>query len=380
MTRLARALVVVLVALAAVLGVAPARAQEMGGAPASEQVKTTPLLPRDTPVLVSASQVTIPAVPSSYKTRDLGWLSLSYPPSAEERVAPIVAEAEEFKTLLVERLGQPVLEHVDLRVTPTFGDMARLAPIGSPPPGYASGVAWTRLHLVIISMLPPRGADAVDVAETFKHEMVHIALDDATRGQHVPVWFNEGLAIYLSGENSLARQQTLMSATFSGRLIPFQDLDRSFPSDTFEVNVAYAESADVMRFLMKRTDQLRFASMIERVRDGERFERAAGDAYGSDLRKLEFEWMREAEHRYSIIPVLTGGGIIWVGVIVALGLAYMRRRRRTKAILARWEKEEAAEDLVRARAEAAADADVALPVGARISIKIEHEGDWHTLH
>ncbi|HEY8079923.1 MAG TPA: hypothetical protein VIF62_37585, partial [Labilithrix sp.] len=108
MTRLARALFVVLVALAAVLGVAPARAQELGGAPASEQLKTTPLLPRDTPVLVSASQVTIPPVPSSYKTRDLGWLSLSYPPSAEERVAPIVAEAEEFKTLLVERLGQPV--------------------------------------------------------------------------------------------------------------------------------------------------------------------------------------------------------------------------------------------------------------------------------
>jgi hypothetical protein len=228
--------------------------------------------------------------------------------------------------------------------------------------------------------LSTRGAEAVDVGETFKHEMVHIALDDATRGQHVPVWFNEGLAIYLSGENSLARQQTLMSATFSGRLIPFQDLDRSFPSDTFEVNVAYAESADVMRFLMKRTDQLRFASMIERVRDGERFDRAAGEAYGSDIRKLEFEWVREAEHRYSIIPVLTGGGIIWVGVIGALGLAYVRRRRRTKAILARWEKEEAAEDLVRARAEAAADEDLAVPVTARVSIKIEHDGNWHTLH
>jgi hypothetical protein len=345
----------------------------------------TPLLPRDMPVLVSASQVTIPRVPASFKTRDLGWLLLSYPAAAEERVAPIVAEADEFKGLVAERLGQHVLEHVEVRVTPTFGDMTRLAPVGAPPPPYASGVAYSRLHLVLISMLPPHGADAVDVGETFKHEMVHIALDDATRGQHVPVWFNEGLAIYLSGENALSRQQTLMSATFSGRLIPFQDLDRSFPTEQAEVNVAYAESADIMRFLMKRTDAIRFSSMIDRVREGEPFDRAAADAYGSDLRKLEFQWVREAEHRYSIIPVLTGGGVIWVGILGALVAAYVRRRRRSRAILARWEKEEAAEDLARARLAAEATAGDATPLGslakrASVHVKVEHDGGWHTLH
>ncbi len=395
MSAISRALLVLLVAIAVALGVSPARAQEMGvgaaqaSADQAEQAKSdapppTPVLPRDMPVLVS-SQVTIPPVPASYKTRDLGWLHLAYPPAAEERVAPILAEADEFKAVLVERLGQQVLDRVEVRITPTFGDMARLAPIGVPPPGYASGVAYSRLHLVLITMLPPRGAEAVDVGETFKHEMVHVALEDATFGQHVPVWFNEGLAIYLSGEHSLARQNTLMSATFSGRLIPFADLDRSFPSDTFDVNVAYAESADVMRFLMQRTDQLRFTSMIGRVREGQPFERSAADAYGSDLRKLEFQWHRDAERRYSIIPVLTGGGILWVGVVAALVAAYVRRRRRTKAILARWEKEEAAEDLARARATAAlAGADPILVGGATIaarpSIKIEHDGHWHTIH
>jgi hypothetical protein len=276
-----------------------------------------------------------------------------------------------------------VLDHVEVRVAPTYGDMARLAPVGAPPPGYASGVAYSRLHLVLITMLPPRGAEAVDVPETFKHEMVHVALDDATLGQHVPVWFNEGLAIYLSGEHSLARQQTLMSATFSGRLIPFADLDRSFPSETFDVNVAYAESADVMRFLMQRTDEIRFTAMVQRIREGQVFDRAAADAYGSDLRKLEFQWHREAERRYSIIPVLTGGGIVWVGVVAALVAAYVKRRRRTKAILARWEKEEAAEDLARARALAPEGVTVALgasPLASRSSVKIEHEGDYHTLH
>jgi hypothetical protein len=384
MSRIPRALLGLFFAIAVALGVGPAHAQEMNEAPPIAAPKhDSPVLPRDMPVLVTQSQVTIPTVPPSYRTRDLGWLKLAYPPAAEERVAPILAEADEFKTMVSERLGQDVLSHVEVRITPTFGDMTRLAPIGAPPPGYASGVAYSRLHLVLISLLPPRGADAVDVLETWKHEMVHIALDDATRGQHVPVWFNEGLAIYLSGEHSLARQQTLMSATFQGRLIPFQDLDRSFPSDTSEVNVAYAESADVMRFLMQRTDQARFASMIDRVRDGQQFDRAAADAYGSDLRKLEFQWVREAEHRYSMIPVLTGGGVIWAAVLLALVAAYVKRRRRTKAILEKWEKEEAAEDERVARAAAVANDDLIAPLGAslaRQSVKVEHEGGWHTLH
>jgi hypothetical protein len=233
-------------------------------------------------------------------------------------------------------------------------------------------------------MLAPRGADAVDLDEVFRHEMAHVALEDAVRGHHVPVWFNEGLAIGLSGEHRIERERTLWSATLSGTLLPFADLDRSFPRDNFEVNIAYAESADFLRFLRQRSDHLRFVAMIERVRDGVPFDRALGDAYGSDLRKLEFQWRGEVERRYSVIPILTGGGLVWVLVIGGLGYAYVKKRRRTRAILAKWEKEEAIEDALRARREAEAESigDATL---VRISVraqpaKVEHEGGWHTLH
>jgi hypothetical protein len=121
--------------------------------------------------------------------------------------------------------------------------------------------------------------------------------------------------------------------------------------------------------------------MIARVREGQAFDRAITDAYGSDLRKLEFQWRESAQHRFSIIPVLTGGGLIWVAVIFALGAAYVKRRRRAKRILARWEEEEAMEDALLAR-RAAEIEDAILPtsLAARPSIKIEHDGNWHTLH
>ncbi len=361
-----------------------------------EQTKGPALVvPHDVPVVLPTAQVTIPPVPPSYVTKNVGgWLELSYPPAASERVESILRDADAVKAELSGYLGQPVLSRVIVRVAPTVADMARLAPVDAPPPEWASGVSYNGMHFVLLSMLAPRGAEAVNLDEVFRHELAHVALEDAVQGKHVPLWFNEGLAIYLSNEQSLERTKILWNATLSGTLIPLSDIDRSYPREHAGVNIVYAESADFMRYLLRKSDRMRFAALIDRVREGEPFERAAAEAYGADLRRLEFEWRGDLEHRFSIIPVLTGGGLIWVLVIGALVAAYVRRRRRTKAILARWEREEAIEDARIAKLEAeraallAPIADVAnaralegsAARASAVSIKVEHHGRWHTLH
>jgi hypothetical protein len=351
---------------------------ELAQAPAEADKPAAPLAPHDVPLVLPSARAAIPPVPASYVTKDLGWLELAYPPAAAERVASMITDADAIKTDLASKLGQEVLTKVIVRVAPTVADMAKLAPADAPPPDYASGVAYHGLHLVLLSMLAPRGAEAVDLDETFRHELAHVALEDAVQGRHVPVWFNEGLAIALSGELAMARTKTLWNATLSGTLIPLADLDRGFPHDNFEVSIAYAESADFMKFLTRRSDRLRFVSMIERVRDGAAFERAVADAFGSDLRRLEFEWRGSLEQRFSVLPILTGGGIVWVLLIGALGYAYIRKKRRAKAILDRWAREEAIEDAVRAKL--AEREDAAVPTVFPVAIKVDDHGRWHTLH
>lgn len=387
MARLFRLFLALVVALGLGLAVAPVQAQEITELPPSAAPRLGEAItaPRDMPALHPSARDSIPPVPVSYVTRELGWLTISYPAPAAERVAPLIESADSFKAELEQALGQKVLERLEVRVAPTVADMARLAPAAAPPPAYASGVAYGGLHFVLLSMLAPRGADAVDLEEVFRHELVHVALEDAVGGRHVPVWFNEGLAIQLSGERVMDRMGTMWNATLSGTLIPISDLDRSFPVDPHEVNIAYAESADFMRFLSRRADRARFAAMIDRVREGEAFDRSIAQAYGSDLRKLEFQWRSEAERRYSLWPVLAGGGLVWIAVMAALVVAYVKRRRRTRAILARWEREEAIEDAIvarRAAAETAENDDAVIPTaGARTpSVKIEHAGRIHTLH
>jgi hypothetical protein len=349
---------------------------------ASAQTPARPLSPRDVPHISNPATVHVPSLPAAYQERALGWLTVAYPPSVHERVQPLIDDAEAVKSRLAEELGQPVLDHVVVRIARSADEMAMLAPAELPPPAYASGVAYAPLHLVILSLVAPVGAEATDLGEVFRHELAHIALDDAVQGVHIPRWFNEGYAVHESGESSALRLRTLWDATLSQTIIPLADLDRDFPSEGYEVSVAYAESADFVRFLLRDGDRARFALLVDRARRGEPFNRALADSYGTDLRKLEFQWREEIAKKYSFLPVLAGGSLLWVIVIALTAVVWVRKKRHDKAVLARWEREDAVASAQSQAvvAEPSVFGDALAPEAMRALPKIEHEGDWHTLH
>ncbi|MBI5537173.1 MAG: hypothetical protein HY898_30905 [Deltaproteobacteria bacterium] len=354
------------------------------------------LAPRDMPdVSMPAEAIVIPSPPSTFKSRDEGWIRFSYPSSQEGRISYLLEAANDVRAELAAELGRPVLDQVDVRIARTFEEMAALAPVGMPPPDYAEGVTYARLRLVIISLVAPNSSEPPNLTEVLKHELAHQALHDAVGGHAVPRWFNEGYAVHASGESSLVRTKTLWTATLAKRLLPMSDLDRSFPAHSDLASIAYAQSADFVRYLLRRQDRARFNMFIERLERGEPFDRAITDAYSSDLRRLEFQWREELNKRFSWAPVILGGGLLWIGAIVLVGLAFLKRRRDTRKTLARWAREEAEEDR---RAKEARERppvhviishrDQALsfpapPVRAANGEpvpKVEHDGRWHTVH
>jgi hypothetical protein len=336
-------------------------------------------------------------VPASFNTRDAGWIHFSYPPSTRERVEPLIHDADRVRAELEARLGQHVLKNVHVRIARTPGEMSTLAPEGAPYPKYASGVAYSEIGLVLLTLTPVHPNALDDVNEVFRHELAHVALGDAVGdGRRVPYWFNEGLAVHLSGESSLLRLRTLWSATLSGRLIPLERLDASFPADAGAADLAYSESADVVRFLLRQQERERFPRLIERVHDGQSFAAALRDAYGLDFVSLEYEWREEIARKYSFWPVLFSGTVVWFGVLGLFVVAWHKRRRRSRRTLEQWAREEARAERGAPLAPAAPRVHIVLPgqqtadppelppmtnppIETEVP-KVQHEGQWHTLH
>jgi hypothetical protein len=161
-----------------------------------------------------------------------------------------------------------------------------------------------------------------------------------------------------------------------------------------------------VRFLVRREDQHRFRGLISRLRDGETMDSALLNSYGEETSAIEHEWREEVAKRYTFWPVMLSGSFIWAGTLGLFVVGYRRKKRKAAATLARWELEEAAEDDARRRLALKVDPAAAprvhivlartspdesapptgsmpppLPRIPEVEVpKVEHDGQWHTLH
>ncbi len=365
-------------------------------ADAAPAVSALPSSVADAP-RTGAGVLRMPPLPAGFNTYNSRFITFVYHPSSRERVQPLIAQVDAVRSELSERLGFPVLNEARVEVARTPLEMTTFAPPGAPYPEYASGVAYSELGLVLLTLAPVHPGSEQDLGEVFRHELAHVALNDALNGKPVPRWFNEGFAVFASGESAFVRMKTLSMATVGGSLIPLHDLERTFPNDETKAQVAYAEAVDVLRFLVRREDAHRFRALIAELREGKAFDKAVLDAYGVELATLELEWRDDVSRRYTFWPILLSGTFFWV---IALGVfvwGWRRRRRRDKVTLQRWAREEAVEDLQRARIALrteAARVHIVLAKGTEVPVeqmvmpppsevevpRVEHDGTWHTLH
>jgi hypothetical protein len=358
--------------------------------------------PGDAP-RVSSDNPNIPVLPPGFHTHDAGWIRFYYPPEARPRIQKLIDSADAARAQLSDRLGRFVLHDVHVRIGRTAREMQALAPEGIPYPKYASGVAYPELNLVLLTLTPQSPNERLDVFETFQHELAHIGLAQAVNGQSIPRWFNEGFAVFASGESSFPRLQTLWTATLAGSLMPLDRLERSFPEDAVTASVAYAEAADVVRYLARKEDHHRFNGLIERLAQGNTFEKALVGAYGLDRFALEYEWREDVGRRYTFWPVLFSTTVVWGGIVGLFFWGYRRKKVSDRATLERWKREEALED---AQQQALSHQAAALSSSARERVhivvgnptqrlaaiarsqpgverdipRVEHDGHWHTLH
>src|SRR5262249_18257305 len=160
--------------------------------------KPLDLRPYDAPRVDPAAK--LPEVPAEYLPHDGGWIHFAYHPSARKRVRALIADAPRARAELAATLGAEVLTSVEVRLAALTAEMARLAPVELP--SYAPGVALANQNAIILSVTSPLSLEPSDLDEHFRHELAHLALDDAAHGHPLPRWFHEGFATYAAGEDT----------------------------------------------------------------------------------------------------------------------------------------------------------------------------------
>ncbi len=320
----------------------------------------------------------LPEPSEQYATEQVGPVTWVYPEDERNRVVPLFGNLPERWSEIVLDLGVAVDDTLIVRVAKNPEEMRALAPVGAPPPDYATGVAYPNMGLILLTMSAPTTWEPPELEVVLTHELSHIALARAVAGNRVPRWFNEGLAIQQSEVRLLPRMQSLLRAAATRSMLRLSELSDRFPRRAHDVNVAYAQSADIVGFMRdSSSDQRRFHRLIREIRGGVTFDTALAESYGWTSVGLEREWRESLRTRYRITPALLGGTTIWVLAAILVVVAYRRRRRYHHAKLQemgyREELEQVSSVPPPPPPEALAVADAGVP-------RVEHDGESHTLH
>jgi hypothetical protein len=137
--------------------------------------------------------------------------------------------------------------------------------------------------------------------------------------------------------------RTLWEGSARGDLIALRELSARFPAREGEVDLAYAEAADLVGHMLEGdAGPSRFRAALGSVRAGQPFATALQRAYGVSLAQLEHQWRAQLARRFGHLPaILSGLTVVWVIGALLLVYGYVQVRRRQRATLKRWAIDEA---------------------------------------
>jgi hypothetical protein len=208
-------------------------------------------------------------------------------------------------------------------------------------PKWSNGV-FVSLSFQIVIKKPEWYMQDKGIKKTLLHELSHAYFYAKFGNTSCPLWFNEGLAEYVSGEKIMIREGVQISnALFSKKLIPLKDIDSLLTFSSSQANLAYLQSLSVIHFLQDylRTKGYGWSDFFNLVKlDG--FEVALKNLTGMDQIDFEIKWYHWLKGKYRWFIFLNWENLIWVCLIIVLIGAAYAVRYRNKRLLREWEREE----------------------------------------
>lgn len=144
-------------------------------------------------------------------------------------------------------------------------------------PVWSSGIAAYDLKTIWTF---PRESGFFD--SLLPHEIGHIVLREVIGSKAVPLWFEEGVASYLEQAKRFGAEKIVLDAMKSQTFIPLKDLSQIGPSELRQgndVSLFYAESVDIVNYLIDKFGVDKFNELCKKIKDGKSFDDALSFAY-----------------------------------------------------------------------------------------------------
>jgi hypothetical protein len=181
------------------------------------------------------------------------------------------------------------------------------------PQEWTGGAAFTRYGVIAIGITPSTLAWG---KRAIAHELTHLVIHQMTLNPYndLPVWLDEGLAMYTEGGLTQEYTDCLDRAIAENSLISVRSLSSPFSAYTMESLLSYAQSYSLVEFLITNYGQDRMLELLLTFKLGSSYDAALEEVYGFDMDELDSLWRYYVTGQYQsdggtggeMYPILVG--------------------------------------------------------------------------
>jgi hypothetical protein len=180
-----------------------------------------------------------------------------------------------------------------------------------------------------------------NIEKDFLHELSHLFFETKFGSKKIPLWYNEGLAEFLSGSRiGIQKGKILSNAILAKTLMPLAEIDSLTYFSHRMAELAYIQSLSAVLMLKSNLGSLEnWQKFHQELLTGE-WSNSFKKYFGMDEIDFEIAWYKAVEKKYQWFFVLNLENLIWVFIIgiLASTMFYLRFRNRKK--LKEWDLEE----------------------------------------
>lgn len=154
---------------------------------------------------------------------------------------------------------------------------------------WTGGVAYTEYGIIAIGI----GTSASEInwgIDAIAHELTHLVVHQVTFNPYntIPPWLDEGLAMSSEGDLDFQFSQALENA--GNNLISVRSLSSPFSAYADEAILAYAESYEIVQYLIETYGRDKMYELLIAFRNGSGYDEALEKVYGFNMESLNTQW------------------------------------------------------------------------------------------
>ena len=195
---------------------------------------------------------------------------------------------------------------------------------------------YNRNNETIYLRHPSQLKSIITLRRILLHEYIHHFIGKFW--QNPPLWFNEGMAVYFSGDLGMERELNFARNYVMGNSRSLEMMKYHYPRNQIEWESFYAKSGLAVKYLYRKKEE--FYRLWDNSKPHRNFEAAFRKSFFMTTRDFSIIFEEYAKTHFRSELLLASTGMIWSILPLILIIGVIRKKIRNRKKLKAWNEEE----------------------------------------